>query len=90
MNVEANAANGENMINNIKIESARNISLYDESKFLDDVMEVERSAWPPELQATKEKFASRLHVFSEGFFVAKISKLSCRHYFFLGLKKILF
>lgn len=73
MNVETNTVGRENMVKNVVIESAKSSSIVDEGKFLDGVMEVERSAWPPELQATKEKFASRLHIFPEGFFVAMIN-----------------
>lgn len=72
MSVEAVTTNRENMINNIIVESAKNITSRNKGKFLDEVMEVERSAWPPELQAAREKFASRLSIFPEGFFVAKI------------------
>lgn len=39
--------------------------------FLEEVVDVERRTWPPELQASKEKFASRLKVFPEGFVVAR-------------------
>lgn len=73
MNVEATTNGREDMINNVKIESAMNMSLSDEGRFLDEVMEVERSAWPPELQASRKKFASRLNIFPEGFFVARIN-----------------
>lgn len=73
MNVETNVNAGKDMISNVKIESARNISPLDKEKLLDEVIKVERSAWPPELQATKEKFASRLHIFPDGFFVARVS-----------------
>lgn len=72
MSVEAIVVSQEGMISGVKIESAKSMTIPDEGKFLDEVMDVERSAWPPELQATKEKFASRLHVFPEGFFVAKV------------------
>lgn len=72
MVVEANTVGRESMVKNVVIESAKSSSIVDEGKFLDGVMEVEKSAWPPELQATREKFASRLHVFPEGFFVAKV------------------
>jgi len=37
---------------------------------LDEVMRVEREAWPPEIQAPREKFESRLQVFPQGFYVA--------------------
>ena len=61
------------MFTNIAISSAINISSDKKNIFLDEVMAVERSAWPPELQATKEKFASRLNVFPEGFLIAKLN-----------------
>ena len=40
------------------------------SHLLDEVMRVEKEAWPEEWQATRDKFESRLQVFPEGFFVA--------------------
>jgi len=67
--------NKSEMITNstITIESAKNLSRGDVESFLEEVMEVEKSAWPPELQASKEKFASRLNVFPEGFLVVKVN-----------------
>ncbi len=35
---------------------------------LDEVIRVEKEAWPPEIQAPKEKFESRISIFPEGFF----------------------
>jgi len=61
------------MLTNIAISSAINIPSDKKNIFLDEVMGVERNAWPPELQATKEKFASRLNVFPEGFLIAKLN-----------------
>lgn len=43
------------------------------SKLLDEVMRVEREAWPAEWQATRDKFEARLEVFPEGFFLASIN-----------------
>jgi ribosomal protein S18 acetylase RimI-like enzyme len=40
---------------------------------INDVMRVEREAWPPEIQAPREKFESRLKVFPQGFFVAVLN-----------------
>ena len=37
---------------------------------LDEVMRVEREAWPPEIQAPREKFESRLRIFPQGFYIA--------------------
>ncbi len=37
---------------------------------LDEVMRVEREAWPPEIQAPREKFESRMKIFPQGFYVA--------------------
>src|SRR5258708_34587715 len=39
--------------------------------FLDEVVDVEKRTWPDELQASREKFASRIKVFDEGFIVAR-------------------
>jgi|SRR3989338_10649262 len=58
--------------NNMEVESALNISPADKDDFLEQVMEVERSAWPPELQASKQKFESRFNIFSQGFFVVRL------------------
>lgn len=40
-------------------------------ELLAGVMHVETTAWPPELQATVDKFISRMAVFPEGFMVAE-------------------
>ena len=58
--------------NNMVVESALNIPPANKDDFLDKVMEVERSAWPPELQASKPKFESRFNIFPEGFFVVRL------------------
>ncbi|MEK7502723.1 MAG: GNAT family N-acetyltransferase [Patescibacteria group bacterium] len=54
------------------VESALNISPANKDDFLEQVMEVERSAWPPELQASKSKFESRFNIFPQGFFVVRL------------------
>ncbi|MEM4270623.1 MAG: GNAT family N-acetyltransferase [Candidatus Pacearchaeota archaeon] len=64
--------NSERMINSIIVESAKNISESEKDNFLEQVISVENNAWPPELRASKEKFASRLKVFPDGFFVVKV------------------
>ena len=64
-------AKGEKMLGNVVVESAVSIPSDQVSNFLDDVVAVEKSAWPPELQASKEKFEARFNLFPEGFFVAK-------------------
>lgn len=58
--------------NNMVVESALNIPPANKDDFLEQVMEVERSAWPPELQASKSKFESRFNIFPEGFFVVRL------------------
>ncbi|OGH15034.1 MAG: hypothetical protein A3H50_01125 [Candidatus Levybacteria bacterium RIFCSPLOWO2_02_FULL_37_10] len=58
--------------NNMVIESALNISPANKDDFLEQVMKVERSAWPPELQASKSKFESRFNIFPQGFFVVRL------------------
>lgn len=65
-------AKGERMLANIVTESAVSVPSDQVSSFLDDVVAVEKSAWPPELQASREKFASRLRVFPDGFFVVRV------------------
>ena len=67
-----NVSGATEMPGNITIESAANISDEDKEQFLNEVIEVEKNSWPPELQAPKEKFASRLNLFSEGFFVVRV------------------
>lgn len=58
--------------NNMVVESALNISPANKDDFLEQVMEVERSAWPPELQASKAKFESRFNIFPQGFFAVRL------------------
>ncbi len=58
--------------NNMVVESALNISPANKDGFLEEVMEVERSAWPLELQASKSKFESRFNIFPQGFFVVRV------------------
>lgn len=60
------------MAQEVIIEPATLVSSNKIEEFLDCVMEVERSAWSRELQASRDKFRSRLKVFPEGFFVAKV------------------
>jgi len=53
--------------------SIKSMAEYDPSQYselLDEVMLVEEEAWPKEWRATRDKFASRLAIFPEGFFVA--------------------
>lgn len=57
----------------VTIQSAKNLSLDKKDIFIKEVLEVEKSAWPPELRASKEKFVSRLEMFPDGFFVAQIN-----------------
>lgn len=57
----------------ISIQSAKNLVLDKKDIFIKEVLEVEESAWPAELRASKEKFLSRLAVFPDGFFVALIN-----------------
>lgn len=61
------------MPTDLTISSAINIHPDKRDEFLDGVMRVEESAWTLELQAPKGKFASRLNIFPEGFFVACVN-----------------
>lgn len=54
------------------VDSAINVSRDKKSEFLDEVVSVERNVWPPELQASREKFQSRAKVFPQGFIVVKV------------------
>lgn len=56
--------------NNIFINSMEDVSSTQRKELLDEVMRVEREAWPEEWQATRDKFESRLAIFPDGFFVA--------------------
>lgn len=56
----------------IEVITASQLAPGETEGFLDQVVAVEASAWPPELQAAREKFASRLRVFPEGFVALKI------------------
>lgn len=57
----------------VSIQSAKNLALDKKDIFIKEVLEVEESAWPAELRASKKKFLSRLAVFPDGFFVALIN-----------------
>lgn len=56
----------------VTVQSAIDIPQSAKDFFLDEVVDVEKRTWPDELQASREKFASRLSIFPEGFFVIKI------------------
>src|SRR5258708_23426997 len=56
---------------NVTITTASQIPPEKIELFLDEVVDVEKRTWPDELQASREKFASRLKVFPEGFIVAR-------------------
>lgn len=60
-------------MNNVQIESVTNIPQEKLQEFLNEVMVVESSAWPKELQAERRKFESRFEIFPRGFLVAKIN-----------------
>lgn len=60
------------MKEHVRIESPLGFQKEHIQSLLDDVEVVEKSAWPQELQATREKFASRLDLFPGGFLVAKV------------------
>ena len=55
----------------LQVESAIKVQGAQEDEFLNQVIEAEKSAWPPELQATRQKFKSRLKLFPQGFVVVK-------------------
>lgn len=55
----------------VTIMSATDVSSDQKDEFLDQVIEVEQKAWPPGLQASREKFERRFELFPEGFFVAR-------------------
>lgn len=55
----------------LKIESASKIQDAQKEEFLNQVIEAEKSAWPLELQATRQKFESRLKLFPQGFAVVR-------------------
>lgn len=42
------------------------VTAEEEEKVLDDIMWVEERAWPPEVQASREKMRTRIEVYSEG------------------------
>lgn len=39
-------------------------------EYMDDIVSLENRIWPEEIRAPREKFESRLKIFSDGFFVA--------------------
>lgn len=55
-----------------EITSAENLPPEDISPFLDEIIRVEKETWPEELQASREKMESRLSLFPQGFFTAKV------------------
>ncbi len=63
---------GEEQRKSVIIESATSIEPSKKQAFLDEVLAVERAAWPSELQASREKMQSRLELFPEGFLVALV------------------
>lgn len=54
------------------IESATSVPEGKKKDFLNEVVEVEKSVWPSELRATREKFESRATLFPQGFIVAEL------------------
>lgn len=56
----------------IIVESADSLSHSDDA-FLDQIEAVEKSAWPQELIANREKFISRLKIFPQGFITVEIN-----------------
>ncbi len=57
---------------NITLTRVTDIPVDQREKCLDEIMEVEKSAWPPELQGERSKFESRMQVFPEGIVLAMI------------------
>lgn len=57
----------------IVIKSVENIKPGEIERFFDELTEVEKNAWPPQLQASREKFIARFETFPEGFFVARVA-----------------
>lgn len=51
---------------------ATDISADQKDDFLDQVVVVEKAAWPPELQASREKFEKRFDIFPQGFFAYEL------------------
>ena len=58
--------------NRISVISAENISSTMVETVIDEVMRVEKEAWPEEVQATRDKFESRLNIFPKGFLLAEV------------------
>jgi GNAT superfamily N-acetyltransferase len=56
----------------IEVISATDLNSTEIDGFLDNVINVENSAWPVELRAPREKFASRLKIFAAGFLALKV------------------
>lgn len=62
---------GEGQIGNVKMVSGADITPAERGNFLDGAMQVENSAWPPELVGERSKFESRLEIFPQGFIAAE-------------------
>ncbi|OGH21646.1 MAG: hypothetical protein A2629_01940 [Candidatus Levybacteria bacterium RIFCSPHIGHO2_01_FULL_41_15] len=58
----------------MEIESAVSTPSNQQENFLDQILNVEKNSWPPELQASREKFKSRLRIFPQGFLTVKINE----------------
>ncbi|EKD64637.1 MAG: hypothetical protein ACD_50C00333G0008 [uncultured bacterium] len=56
----------------VTVDTVNRINSKELDEFFDDIVRVEKESWPPELQASKEKFVSRLQTFGKGFFVARV------------------
>ncbi len=70
MTGEMESMNGEDGMEGVSMISAASIPVNERDTFLDGVMEVEQSAWPPELVGEKWRYASRLEIFPNGFISA--------------------
>lgn len=60
------------MDNQVSIYSLENLNPNDKQGILAQIIEVEKSAWPDDLIASVDKFASRIEVFPQGFLVADV------------------
>ncbi len=61
----------KNTMQELQVDSGVKVQGAQKEEFLNQVIEAEKSAWPPELQATRQKFESRLKLFPQGFVIVR-------------------
>lgn len=71
----ADSPEARSTMENITIRSLEHISPQEKDSLLNQIEAVEKSAWPDELEAPRDKFQARIDVFSEGFIIAEVNSV---------------